>query len=270
MSKVLYTTQCPECAKLGKDRKKNNLAVYADHDHCYSCGYHKGKQLTVEQVRAKLQKDKMTPLLGNEGYMLPKDYKEVEGEGLMWLRNYGITDADVDKYQIKWAAEREKLFFPVYDQHGKIVLYQVRNFNNAGSKYVTYGKKEDVLAVFGTDLGNPPKLGNRFVIVVEDFVSAMVVARKYPCMALFGSTIGKARLLALAGAYDGIFFWLDPDKKSDSVQAMTFAAQYFTTAACIVTDKDPKELTQAQIDAQVLPKWDFLKEQEAKREQNAY
>ena len=33
--------QCPNCAKLGKDKSKDNLAVYSDgQTHCYACGEH--------------------------------------------------------------------------------------------------------------------------------------------------------------------------------------------------------------------------------------
>ena len=33
---------CPKCQAMGRDNSGDNLGVYDDHVHCFSCGYHKG------------------------------------------------------------------------------------------------------------------------------------------------------------------------------------------------------------------------------------
>jgi hypothetical protein len=40
MSFVIRKEQCPRCARAGRDRKGDNLAVYDDEScHCFSCGH---------------------------------------------------------------------------------------------------------------------------------------------------------------------------------------------------------------------------------------
>ena len=40
-NKLIRKEQCPDCAKMGKDTKRDNMAIYDDgQTHCYACGTH--------------------------------------------------------------------------------------------------------------------------------------------------------------------------------------------------------------------------------------
>lgn len=42
-TEIAPKSQCPQCAKEGRDTNENNLAHYANGDYCFACGYTKGK-----------------------------------------------------------------------------------------------------------------------------------------------------------------------------------------------------------------------------------
>ena len=54
MSIRLYQTECPNCRSKGKDKHKDNLAVYDDgHTYCFSCGTY-----TPGNIISKINKQK--------------------------------------------------------------------------------------------------------------------------------------------------------------------------------------------------------------------
>ena len=40
-STFLRKEACPKCQAVGRDKSGDNLGVFDDHVHCFSCGYHK-------------------------------------------------------------------------------------------------------------------------------------------------------------------------------------------------------------------------------------
>lgn len=49
-SVYLYKESCPQCKAGGRDTSSDNLAVYSDHVHCFSCGYHQNNKVPISMT----------------------------------------------------------------------------------------------------------------------------------------------------------------------------------------------------------------------------
>ena len=61
-NKLIRKEQCPDCAKMGKDTSKDNLAIYSDgQTHCFACGKHgfvthtKSKPIQIKDTKEDLR-----------------------------------------------------------------------------------------------------------------------------------------------------------------------------------------------------------------------
>lgn len=246
----LYHTSCPSCGS------RDNLAVYTDGSWCFGCSYRTGKdnesitsikeklmsQIDIDVEDAEIIEEKNNK---NVSVAVPTGFTTcVSDVGLTWLRNYQLTPEEIAEYRIEWHQAREALLFPIYDAEGNLIFYQLKNFKKAQPKYQSCGASGSIVPVFG--LAGKTERTN-VVTIVEDFISAIKVARRYPCMPLFGSTINPEKLNILADRFKHLVVWLDPDKKQESGKIILEATQYFESTRSIITTQDPKYYTQEQI-----------------------
>lgn len=234
MSHVIGNERCPACAKLGKDRHGDNLAIYDDGGaYCFSCGYyHPGARKT-----------------GSEGprsapetvSYLPHDVTvELPPKALLWLRDYCITQRDVVEHRILWSPSWERLIFPVGN------CWQGRYFgNDQKAKWFTRGDIHNVMHVLGGDHGTS-------LVLVEDIVSAIRVSRSHTVAPLFGSDLPHSWYSRLRLISPRITLWLDFDKRVHSVAlAMRLRNLGFDTQV-VVTQEDPKCLDDVNICKELL------------------
>ncbi len=235
-----HRERCPRCAAGGRDTSRDNLAVYNDgHKHCYSCG------LTIfASVRDQL---KQHVVVDSRNISLPVDVTEdIDFVALQWLSSYDITWNEVKEFRLKWSPSRQMLIFPVYGIKEQLLVWQGRSFGpeKLYPKYFSMGNIHDVLTTFDQKLTKRPKDG---IILVEDMISAIKVSRQYRVMPLFGSNVTRPQLHRMNFLGDTLFFWLDYDKAKESMALALKARQQGFNTGVIITEEDPKDYTDEEI-----------------------
>ena len=226
---------CPSCRKAGHDSKGDNLAVYSDgHEWCYRCGYYKKAQVTIGAVKEKLtMKEASDSAIGCMA--LPDDVSpSLSDIAKSWLMKYELTPEELKSFW--WSETEQQLIYPVFDVEGSLLLWQARNFGDKRrEKYFTTGNVKDHMHVIGKE--GP-------LILTEDIVSAIKVARQYQAMPLFGGFISKTQMLRIRDyalpATNELGIWLDHDKLQDGIKFKRRAQELGINAFVINSKQDPK------------------------------
>lgn len=231
--------QCPKCAALGKDSRKNNLAVYEDgHSFCYSCRHFVPAPTTVTSLLHKLSKPNNKPqqpiVLGDVSYVIPPIPKA-------WLSQYGITQDEIHLHNICWNQTKGLLYFPIYDGEA-LMGFSARYFrdNHDHPRYITKLFRRELYKFF-------PKRDTNIFVLVEDYISAIKVGRQFNCIPLLGSFVPLDLILKLVYQKPILRLWLDRDKTEESIKYTARARQFIPDCGTIITDKDPKEYTDDKI-----------------------
>lgn len=242
---------CPRCVKNGRDRHGDNLGVHIDgHKWCFSCGlYIPGTGvISLEQARILLDQQEKRGDTRGTLVQLPPDYTSIIPEqALEWLKQYDISPDEIHHYKMGWSPMYQRLIFPIFDDRGNVLMWQGRFFKvplgeEHRSKYFTQGKVETVLALFGDD-----EASQGAVVVVEDFISAIKVARVGSSMCLWGSEFSVLKMSRLARLFSKVIIWLDPDKFSHAMKCQAKARPYFDHVSVVSTNKDPKAYSTQEI-----------------------
>jgi hypothetical protein len=246
--------RCPKCAKLGKDRRGDNLVRYDDgHAFCFACGYYvPPKSVSLTKLRRRLtqsQKDGQvfsTPedVFGDITYSYPDNVQA-------WLNKYEITELETVRNNIQWAPKRELLILPIMSQIGSILATSARYFgqNPDHPKYINdyFGTREECIKAA---LRIPERMQVPALVLVEDMLSAIKVSRVSACTPLLGTWIPEATfayLVAVASQHNWVVIpWLDPDKHLLSLQHSRKFRQ-FVPSYPVISLEDPKVYNTQQI-----------------------
>lgn len=219
------------CEKCGS---RNNLAEYANGWYCFGCGFKEGKT-DITSLRSRLensrQEKKIGELLETSSHLPPK--------ALKWLMQYGLTKEEIS--QFGWNDDRSLLVLYQGNDY-----WQARNFaENSSIKYMSQGKKPILFYENGFVTETPT---SDKVVMVEDIVSAVKVSRVCTSLPLLGSTIALETILrCLERDISKVYIWLDYDKAKESLKAARNASQILGEVRTIVTELDPKELSNEKI-----------------------
>lgn len=228
-SYLVAKKQCPNCAKLGKDTSKDNLAIYSDgHEWCYSCGFYK-KGNKIKQLQA-LPKQELEIVLP---YDCSFDYPQ---RALQWLEQYELSRNDLIVNRVMWSEWSQRLYFPVFAESG-LLAYQGRYFGTEKKpKWWGQGDLKNVHHYLLTP--NP----DNSIILCEDIVSAIKIQKVgHNSMPLFGSHIDFKRLSRLSKRFSKVGIYLDPDKRKEAVKFAQLGKSIGLDCYVIFSDKDPKE-----------------------------
>lgn len=149
-----------------------------------------------------------------------------------------------------WSPSRQQLIFTFRDDNNEIILAQGRNFHPlAKSRYQTYGSPEDCLPIY---YQNKETEGNnhsntRALVVVEDCLSAIKIARQSDSMPVLSSDLSRTKLKRLARQFGAFLVWLDSDmyhKAQRIAQRLEFLG---CEAKAVWTPLDPKEYSDKEI-----------------------
>lgn len=245
--------QCPECASKGKDTRKDNLHIYPDGGmYCFSCGYYKKGNITIEKLKAKVALlDKMQPTTNNtqsnnnEPMQYAKLTTKIPSEIRGYLASKGIN-AEVRPGNFLWEPDRKELIYPVYDESNNLVFTCSRYFGDDKNhpRYINRGSYKDNMLVFGN-------LDDSVVFVVEDYLSAIRIAslinpttdKPYASYPMFGSKPIREHFFALSGKFLGAVLILDPDKRAESLAIKREFDHQFEHIDTAYMHKDPKDYT---------------------------
>lgn len=235
-SNITHHEACPRCRSWGADRKGDNLGVFDDgHRWCFSCGYFEpSTQAGITYVQTKLS-NMETNKESKPVLRLPDDYTtSLPDVARNWLARYGILPSEMQSAKIGWSEGLKRVILPVFASTGPLVFYQARALDTRPQKVLTWGSAEDTFYILGG------RHDSSKIVLTEDLLSAIKVARHECSMPLWGSNISDARLLRLAKIADTLLIWLDRDKANYAIARKIRAANLFKQACTIITKEDPK------------------------------
>ena len=242
MTTFLHHEPCPECRKYGRDNRGNNLGVWDDHKYCFSCNYYEPIGLFERMTKAQFHS------VESKEVVLPDDVTtNIRQDALAWIRQYSVTNQELEQNTVLWSPHKELLIFPIFDGTKSLLAWNGRYFgpNVEYPKYVTYGLRRNVFHHIH------PDTPTNTVVLVEDMVSAIKVGRVASAMPLFSSDINKYRLFRVSGNFDNIVVWLDPNKHQHAIALSQRAESFFKKVGVVLSDKDPKCYTTQEIEEYV-------------------
>lgn len=224
---------CPKCGS------KDNLARYDDGGAwCFGCHHREPPTHYVSTPPPEYsEKPKITPPpdLGTEP--LPNVNRE-------WLLQY-IKDKEIDDY-FMYSPSRRRHYFchssdgDVYFEGRSVTIGNDGEFSSESPKTISYGTKPKLL------LGKWAQTNK--LVLVEDIVSAIKVARHAGAMPLFGSHLSAEWMIWITKIpqIHEVILWLDCDKYAQSMKLAHKMAKLRLTRV-ISTDLDPKQVPDEEI-----------------------
>ncbi len=239
---------CPKCTARGEDTRGDNMGRWQDgHAYCFNCKYTIYSPVLQQiQTAAESHMKDISQIEGNvkKKIQLPNDLSAtIPAKALQWLDKYGIMRDEIIEFKLKWSEFYQWLVFPVYNDSKELILFQARQFGpNDKSRWLTFGEPSKVLGVLGM-IRHQGKTHDDMLVIVEDLVSAIKVARHQRAMALFGSSLPLEKFLKLKRMEftPKIIFWLDQDKYPEAMGMSARIKLLGHESTAIFTPKDPKE-----------------------------
>ena len=237
---------CPtECGSGGTLIINHNTKGYSA--HCFRCDFNsfegKGKQSLAELARIRELNEQASEV--KLTLELPDDYTtDIPLHGRLWLYKGGLTESVWKQHHIGYSASLDRVILPVYNTSGSLIWYQCRALlEGQKPKYIQPARdRSTIMFHVGCSGENLQR-----VVIVEDILSAIRVGKHLPTVSLLGTKITTSQATTLAD-YGRVTTWLDPDKAGRAgAYAIRKTLGLITEVENIVTDKDPKELSDQQI-----------------------
>lgn len=231
---------CPKCGS------KDNLALYSDGgSHCFGCGWHP-RPTTAPYIQELNEQTEAKTTFPTFSHDLPQ-------KGVEWAKSYGIEVQELLSCNVLGCSGRlgiPRLAFIFRDLDGNPILAQARNLEaGAKPKYITYGKPNEVLPIY---YFRSSERRTDCLVLVEDCLSAIKLARITDAMPCLASEVSPTKLKRLAGLYDAFLIWLDSDMYPKA-QKMAHRLQLLGCKAhAVYTDLDPKCYEMKDIEATLL------------------
>jgi hypothetical protein len=233
---VSYFVKHSPCPKCGS---RDNLATYSDGGgHCFGCGYH--PKPSISPYVLKEQNGTENQRVSMVGPTLPEDggvqYSTTVVE---WARSYGIDVEELLGRSVSYSPKESRLIFNFYSDDGTRILSQARNFSPmAKSKYFTYGKPEEVVPIYYATTNTT--LRATTLVVCEDCLSAIKVARQFDCMPVLSSDLSLTKLKRMSRFYNNFVVWLDGDMYHKAQRICRRLQLLGCEAKAVYTPLDPK------------------------------
>jgi len=232
---LIEQRQCPLCAKEGKDKSGNNLAVYSDnHEYCYG-----GHGLIHNGSRLIQFKNRATPEVVSSRLVLPPDCDvNYPHRAIEWISQYDLDRNDLLSHNVLWSDNASRLIFPVYDAEFGLIAWQGRWLGEGDKpKWFGLGNLKDTFNILGN---------SDILVLTEDIVSSIKVAKAgFMAMPIYGSFIGAKRFERLYRLYKRsveVVVWLDPDKFRESVKESRLGYTIGLSCSVVTARGDPKEI----------------------------
>ena len=178
---------------------------------------------------------------------------ELPQKGVEWAATYGIHIPDLRKNNVLGCSGRMglgRMAFTFRDADNRTILAQARNLEaGAKPKYITYGKPNEVLPIYY--LRSSDRRTDSLVLV-EDCLSAIKLARLTDAMPCLASEVSLDKLKRLAGLYGTFLIWLDSDMYPKAQKMANRLQLLGCKAHAVYTELDPKCYEMKDIEATLL------------------
>lgn len=198
MSKYLEKKPCPECGST------DNLAIYDDHEHCFSEGCDYDLQYNKETPIAKKEK------VADKELKFPLPTKPMPGQD-----DRGIEGSTVNKYKVSISVNPDttvEAVFPRFNEEGKHVANQIR-FQD--KEFAMEGDLRSAV-LFGRDLF---PAGGRSITVTEGYYDTLaafqITGSRYPNVGVQSASTAKKEVVEnfeYLDSFDKIIINFDSDK----------------------------------------------------------
>lgn len=246
MSDFVKHTSCNLCGS------SDGRALYrGGSSFCFVCRIPQGGSINP-YILAKEKPDQRSMALPDD---TSTDYPQ---HVLDWVGKYDITIPELIKHNVKYSKARDQLIFTWYSSDYSVpMLWQARNFSpTAKAKCYTRGEPEQCIPLYTPKLSDCPRLWTGLVLV-EDPISAIKVARLTTSMPVLGSSLSLSKIKRLAGlpeASMGIVVWLDGNMFPKAVEMAERLQHLGCEARAVYTELDPKCYNDEEVKGVILCK----------------
>jgi hypothetical protein len=161
------------------------------------------------------------------------------------LKKYGITDEEIERFDVQYDHKRELLCFPLKKEDGRITGYVCRNFGptRLQRKYLFYGSRRLPPII------DSPESDKNTGVFVEDMISAIKVGRSYTALPVLSANIDAKALKWASERFKWVGVWLDRDMHG-KVSRIAFKGRCMGGANFfpVYTKKDPKAYSDSEIE----------------------
>lgn len=246
-SYFLKHVPCPKCGS------KDNLALYSDGGgFCFGCGY-----VIRKTISGYVKEDNPDSFLRpSVSWLVCEEVPQFSSRVGEWLAQYpGCSVEELIRRRVSTVkGNPDSILFQWFTEQGLPCLQQVRYFpSNPKRKYITYGKPAEVLPIYqafnrrATDTNDdrlqPKSVGkqsNRKLVIVEDALSAIKMARSVDAMPCLGSDIPLGKITALSRFYEVVVVWLDGNMFHKAQKIAKRFQLLGLEASAVYTELDPK------------------------------
>ncbi len=230
---MIKRTRCPICAKSGKDRTGDNLAIYPDKsEYCFSCGYYKASNGLYKLKETKKE---------SKIIQLPFDICQIFPQNILdYLKNINISNKEIKQYHIYWSESEERICFPLIIE-GELVGWQGRSLTKK-PKWYSEGDLKNIIYLTNNNTNT--------IVLVEDLPSAINIGKQnISCSPIFGAIVSLKRIQTLKLLNkDKFILWLDKDKEIESLKTSHKLRSLGYDCYSLTTDKDPKYYDQKTLE----------------------
>lgn len=245
MGRFVKHESCPACGS------RDNVGVWDDGGkYCFGCHWiaYPNFAARLQNLEAHRYQQLQSPLdnNGDEIIELPADCTdELPASIYNDLCQY-LTPQEIKACQIGWSETEERWIFPIFDKNQYLVYWTGKycgNDKRTNAKYWSEGSREEACRLFGDN-----HYSNR-VVFVEDLLSAVVVGRVAPAVAILGSKIPLGFVRKLSSRFKGAVVWLDKDKRKESLlEALELNSWFPEGVKVVFSGFDPKCYNRTEVE----------------------
>jgi len=243
-----YPHECGSGKAMIISNGRNGYSGYCN--RCHANEFEPHGRRTFKELLELRRLDREHEKLLSASVKLPHDFTlDIPVHAMMWLFKASITPYMARQAGIGYSEYYKRIFLPVY-QDGKLIYFQARALHDYQEiKYINPRVDRSNIAYWVI----PPGADKSRLVITEDILSAIRVGRFVPTMSALGTKL-SIPLANKIMEYDHATTWLDPDTAGiTGAQDMRRMLLAIPTSN-IVTDVDPKNLTDEEI------KWQLAKE----------
>lgn len=183
----------------------------------------------------------------NKRNPFPYSTVNLSAENHAFLSNkFGFTKEEFDNAHIRWCPDTQSFIIPIFDVHGFKVGVIDRSWSGRTIKAINHWNTP---ADKRTNLywPNPVEDVSGPLVVVEDFASAIKVARYRPAVAILGSSFGEKEAVQMREVTDTVVFALDNDATGQAIKLRDKYKLLFNKIIVMALDKDPHSMSSREL-----------------------
>ena len=183
---------------------------------------------------------------------------KLNDEQINYLKNkFNLSIEELILNKIKWCTKTERIIYPILSKNGNIKGYVSRYYKELSNKKYDGVKSRTYWVNRNENYYNVsfPYCEHEFdnvIILVEDIVSSIRVARHVPSIALLSNSIPKNAMNFLSK--NNVIIVLDNDATAHALKIKQKYSLFFKSCQVIPVDKDPKNMTDKEVIKNIITK----------------